>query len=174
MSEIKEEVKEPKEVKEQMSEVKEESKEAMPEAKEAKEDKLVQFENTLSMNDGLFITEDDTFDINIKWYKNNDVLFTDESDEGFDDNHDPINEFTVTFKYPSQGDYELIINSVVYKSPDEMSIADVLQMELVRLVTLVRGWSLDDDLKRMIELDPFMVKAILKKIRDKIGMKGIL
>ena len=75
MSEVKEESKEPKEVKEQMSEVKEESKEAMPEAKEAKEDKLVQFENTLSMNDGLFITEDDTFDINIKWYKNNDVLF---------------------------------------------------------------------------------------------------
>jgi len=122
----------------------------------------------------IFITEKDTFDVKVKWYKIKDDLFIDDSDTEFDAETGSINEFTVTFKYPSQGDYELIMNSSVYRSPDEMKIVDVIQMELNRLVTLVRKWSLPQDMSRMVEMDPMIIKSLLKKVRDKIGMKGIL
>ncbi len=127
-----------------------------------------------SPSECIFITEDDTFDIRVRWYKIDDELFVYESDTDFDKDMEGMNEFTVTFKYPSQGDYELIMNSTVYRSPDEMKIADVIQMELTRLVTLVRRWSLPQDMSRMVEMDPLIIKSLLKQIRDKIGMKGIL
>jgi len=125
-------------------------------------------------NESIFITEKDTFDITIKWYKIGDDLFIADSDTGFDEQNSEINDFTVTFKFPSQGDHESIMNSASYRSPDDMKISDIIQMELTRLVVLVRKWSLDQNISRMVEMDPMIVKSMLKKIRDKIGMKGIL
>ena len=125
-------------------------------------------------NEGIFITEADVFDVNIKWYRNGDKLLVEDIDEDFDNAAKEVSTFTVTFKYPSQGDYEIIMNSIAFKAPDEMKVSDIVQMELTRLVTLVRKWDLKQDITRMVELDPNIVKAMLKKVRDVISMKGIL
>jgi hypothetical protein len=130
-------------------------------------------ENT-DINESIFIDENDTFDILVRWYKENDKIYVEDSETEFDDNYTNINEFSVTFKYPSQGDYESILRSSNYKSPDEMKMIDLIQMELTRLVILIRKWSLTQNLSRMIELDPMIIKSITKKVRDKIGMKGII
>jgi hypothetical protein len=127
-----------------------------------------------STEEDIFITEDDTFDVKVRWYKIGSDVFVENSESTFDTSFNNINEFTVTFKYPSQGDYEMIMNSPSYRSPDEMKITDIIQMELTRVVTLVRGWSLKANLSRMVELDPMIVKCLLQSLRDKIGMKGIL
>lgn len=125
------------------------------------------------VHEGIFIKESDTFDIKIRWYKINNMVFTDDSDE-FEDKLDGINEFTVTFKYPSQGDYEIIMGSVSYKSLDEMKLPDLIKMELTRLVTLIRKWSLKQDINRMAQLDPVIIKSMLNKVREELGMRGIL
>jgi hypothetical protein len=127
-----------------------------------------------STEEDIFITEDDTFDVKVRWYKIGSDVFVENSESTFDTSFNNISEFTVTFKYPSQGDYEMIMNSPSYRSPDEMKITDIIQMELTRVVTLVRGWSLKANLSRMVELDPMIVKCLLQSLRDKIGMKGIL
>jgi len=142
-----------------------------PEAKEEKETSEEQKEE--EENEDIFITEDDTFDVKVRWYKIEEKLFVEDGDTEFDEAQD-VNEFAVTFKLPSQGDYEVIINSSVYRSPDEMKISDIVQLELARMVTLVRSWSLEQDISRMVQLDPDIIKAILKGIRDEVGMKAIL
>ncbi|MFA7219218.1 MAG: hypothetical protein WC119_01780 [Synergistaceae bacterium] len=127
-------------------------------------------------NEGIFITEKDTFDVKIRWYKIDDIVHVDgnPNDTEFDSQYSGINEFTVTFKYPSQGDYEVIMNSAVYRSPDEMNVASIIQLELTRLVTLVRKWSLKQELSRMVELDPVIINEILRQVRNVIGVKAIL
>jgi hypothetical protein len=141
---------------------------------EIKDVEEIKSEEVINDHNDIFITEDDTFDINIKWYKEDGNLYVEDSDTTFDTNYPSINEFTVTIKYPSQGDYETIMSNASYKSPDEMKIADVVQMELVRFITLIRKWSLKQDLSKMVELDPSIIKAILSKVRNKLGMKGII
>ena len=164
---IKEETKE-----EIVEEVKEEIVEEVKE--EIVEETKEEIKEEADVNESIFITEDDVFDVKIRWYKVDNELFIEESDSEFDVDFKDIHAFSVTFKYPSQGDYEVIMNSTVYRSPDEMKIADIVQMELTRMVTLVRGWDLKQDISRMVQLDPFIIKAILQKLRELIGMKGIL
>ncbi len=125
-------------------------------------------------NEDIFITEDDLFNITIRWYKKDGNVVVEGGDDGFDINEKDINEFVVTFKYPSQGDYEIIMGSTSYRSPDDMKISDIIQMELTRLITLIRGWSLKQEISRMVQLDPSIIKGMMKKVRDIIGMKGIL
>lgn len=127
-------------------------------------------------SDDIFITENDTFDVKIKWYKIGSQLFVQDSDFDFEEEEAEdrgVKEFTVTFKYPSQGDYETIMGTASYRTPDDMKISDIILMELTRLVTLVRRWSLKQDLSRMVDMDPMFIKALLKKVRDEIDMKGI-
>ena len=125
-------------------------------------------------NESIFITESDTFDIKVKWYKVDKTLFIEDSDSEFDEKFEDMNEFTATFKCPSQGDYEIIVAASNYKSPEEMKVSDVLQMELTRVVTLVRKWTLPQPLERMVQLDPYIIQSIMTKVRDVLGMKGIL
>lgn len=139
--------------------------EAIKEKKEEKE---------FDINENIFINETDTFDIKVKWYKIDNQIYVNHSDTDFDDNHSGINEFTVTLKHPSQGDYESIMRNTNYKSPDEMKMIDFIQLELIRLITLIRKWSLKQELSRMIDLDPVIIKSIIHQVRDKIGMKGII
>jgi len=124
--------------------------------------------------DAIFITEDDTFDIKIRWQKIGNKIYVEEGDANFDPQSSDINEFTVTFKYPSQGDYEIVMSSGTYKNQTEIKLTDIIQLELARMVTLVRRWSLKQDFSKMVDLDPSIVKAILTGVRNEIGMKAIL
>jgi len=126
------------------------------------------------VNDDLFITEDDTFTITVRWYKDNGKLKVEKVSDDFDINNKEINSFTVTFKYPSQGDYEGLMSTNFYKSPDQMKLSDIVQVEVGRMVNLVRKWSLKQDMAKMIDLDPDIIKAMVNLVRDEIGLKGIL
>lgn len=130
--------------------------------------------DTLSDNEDIFVTENDTFTVTIRYYKVGSKIKVEKVADDFDDKHTEIKSFTMTFKYPSHGDYEGIMNSSTYKSPDQMKVSDVIQMELSRMVTLFRSWSLNQDITRMIEMDPDILKAACSLIRDEIGLKGIL
>jgi hypothetical protein len=163
-----EEVSESKEEQEEVSESKEKQEE-ISEYKEKQEEDIKD-----DPIEDIFITEDDTFDITIQWYKFGGKVLVESEDPDFDEEYKGINSFNVTFKYPSQGDYEIIMSSATYRSPDDINVADIVKMEITRMVTLVRGWSLDQKMERMVELDPNIIKAMLRKVRDVIGMKGIL
>jgi len=122
----------------------------------------------------LFVTENDTFDVTVKYYKQNGEIIVEDVDEAFDLKEPTLKEFSITFKYPSQGDFEAIMARNAYKSPDQLKLIDVLQMELTRLVILIRKWTINAEFSRMIELDPKVIKGISVKVREKIGMRGIL
>jgi len=131
-------------------------------------------ESTVHPNEDIFITEKDTFEITIRYYKVNGKIKVEKVAEDFDSKSSEVKSFTMTFKYPSHGDYEGIMNSSTYKSPDQMKVSDIIQMELSRMVTLFRTWSLKQDITRMIEMDPDILKAACTLIREEIGLKGIL
>lgn len=137
---------------------------------------VVNIEPVITENDDsdVFITEKDTFDVKVLYYKVGDDLFVESVDDEFDKNYTNIKSIDITFKYPSQGDYESIIAQNSYKTPDKMTLIDVMQMELTRIVVLIRKWSLNAEFSRMVELDVKIVKAITNKVREKIGVRGIL
>ena len=93
----------------------------------------------------IFITEEDRFDIKVRFYREGDskTLFVEDVDDEFDPKKEDVEEFTMTFKYPSQRDYALIKGSS-------------------NIVT-----QLDD-------LPPSLTKAIAMKVRDVIKYDGIL
>ena len=131
-------------------------------------------EQLVDANESIFITENDTFTVTIQWYKDGKDIFVEGESTDFDSTRQDINEFTVTFKYPSQGDYEMIMNSQNNKSLENMSVSDIIRLEVTRMVTLVRSWSLKQNMDRMVQLDPNIIKSINNKVRNIIGMKGIL
>lgn len=122
----------------------------------------------------VFVTEKDTFDVRLSYYKVEGDFIVESVDEDFDSKNPSVKNLDITFKYPSQGDYESIIAQNAYKTPDKMTLIDVMQMELTRIVVLIRKWSLKEDFTRMVELDTKIVKGITNKVREKIGVKGIL
>lgn len=122
----------------------------------------------------VFITESDTFDIRISYCKTEGDFCVEGVDDEFDPKNTAVKHVDITFKYPSQGDYETILAQNAYKTPDKMTLIDVLQMELTRLVVLIRKWSLKAEFSRMVELDTKIVKAISNKVREKIGIRGIM
>jgi len=136
---------------------------------------LVNKDNVIKLTDNsdLFITEKDTFDITVRYYKKDEV-FVENVDDVFDSNEPSIKQFSITFKYPNQGDFETIMAQNAYKSPDQLKLIDILQMELTRIVVLIRKWTLNAEFARLAELDPKVIKGIAQKVREKLGMRGIL
>ena len=127
----------------------------------------------------VFVTEDDKFDVTVEFYKENGKTFV----RGVDDSFDIAKKseyFTVTVKYPSQGDVELIYSatgkSVDPTNPQEISVPDFLRLELSRLLILIRKWSagIDCTAEKIYQLNPKIVKAIILKIRAELGMDGII
>ncbi len=124
-------------------------------------------------NSDIFITEEDVFDVTIQWYKKDNVLYVDKSETQFDSKADNIKSFTVTFKYPSQGDYESVLRNAKNTTSD-LRMNELTLMELSRVFVLIRKWSLPYAIMEKInELDPSITKAILFSVREVIGMKGI-
>lgn len=141
---------------------------------EEKVEELDILKKEYDVNDAIFITENDTFDVTVRWQKFGNKIYVEEGDSEFDKDNGNINEFVVTFKYPSQGDYEIIMSSGAYRNQEDIKLTDIIQLELARMVTLVRKWSLKQNLSKMVDLDPNIIKAILTGVRNEIGMKAIL
>ena len=144
----------------------EQNNENPPEKKEAKK-KLTQ---------SIFVTENDTFDVKVKFYREGAKLIVEEVDEGFDKSQN-CEEITVKFKYASQGDYDLIVSQAKLNgNTDEIDVREFTRLGLVRLMILVRDWDIDEKLNNesIMKLHPKIVKALLNGIVEEIGMDGII
>jgi hypothetical protein len=82
----------------------------------------------------------------------------------------------MTLKYPSQGDFETIMSRVNYKSPESMSILDMYQLEVTRLIVIMRKWSLKKKLivSELVNMNPKIVKGIINKVRESISTQGLI
>lgn len=126
--------------------------------------------------DDLFITEKDTFEITIQYHKSLNLkeLIVESVDEIFDARREDIHSFKVKFKYPSQRDQEIITSSSFAKTLTNMNVMEFIQLELVRINTLIRSWTINKDLVTIVEMDPKIIKAICIKVREELGMRGIV
>jgi len=125
----------------------------------------------------LFITEKDTFDVIIKYYKDKDSVMV----EGIDDDFvvsKGDKSFTMTLKYPSQADVSRIAQEGIKLkiTSEEMDLRDIMGLEFSRILCLMRKWSLKEKLniETIMKLHPKIVKAVLLQVRIKLGMDGII
>jgi len=124
----------------------------------------------------IFINETDVFDIIIKFNKVDGALKVEFVDDDFIDENSK--EIKITFKYPSQGDYDLI-NGYVSKSSkddDDTFVRDFMKLELARVLVLIRKWSLKEKLSNdsIYKLHPKVFKCITYHVREKISTDGLL
>lgn len=127
--------------------------------------------------DDIFVTEKDTFDISVAYYKVDGKLFVEVVDSDFEMDK-KTNSATLTFKYPSQGDTTVIANHVFskgIKTGENLDILEFNRLELARMACLLRKWDVDKPITNdnVMNLHPKVVKAILAKIRDVISTEGI-
>jgi hypothetical protein len=164
-NEVKEEVVKIDEIKEEIKlEVKEEVREVKAEEKEDNDS-----------DSDIFVTENDTFDVSLKYYKKNGQIYT---DSGADVDFSPIErskEIRLTLKYPDQSDCNVISAATVKQDIEKLSMRDLMAIELTRIIVLMRKWSLNKELNRdnFMSLNAKIVKGLIVKIRENIGMEGI-
>ena len=129
-----------------------------------------------------FVSEDDVFEVKVRYYKNGRRVFVEEVDEDFKEFDPNIQTISIVIKYPSQGD-TIDINAQSKRYATESStnnqinaVSDYLQMEVVRFLHLARKWDIEKDLNNgnVLSLNPKIVKGILAKIRNEIGTDGII
>ena len=131
-------------------------------------------EKTVETNDDIFITEKDTFDCAIRYYKDAKGLVVEKVDDEFDVKTENIKTISFTCKYPNQADYQTMLNSPVYKEITEnITGIDLAKLEITRLSLLIRKWSVPQSMDRLLETDPKIVKAMLISVNEQIGLKAI-
>ena len=118
----------------------------------------------------IFITEEDRFDITVRYYYDeNKRRIVEEVNDDFDPTNDAIESFTMTFKYPSQRDFALI------KGTSEIeTVNDIFNLEIVRIAVLFRKWDYGTDVSKLDDLAPSLSKAIAIQLRKIIQYDGIL
>lgn len=124
----------------------------------------------------IFVTEKDTFDIDIECYKDEDKMFVKGEDEEYDESK-TVETITMTFKYPNQGDGVLINRGSQLDTRGEgIDVNDFLQLEFNRMSVLIRKWTLGEpvDNEHVLNLHPKVVKGILAQLRDKIELDGLM
>ena len=127
----------------------------------------------------IFITENSTFDISVIFQKDENKILVENVDASFDEkNIVDSKSINITFKYPSQGDITEIANSPIrssVKGLETLSVSDFTLLETARMLCLIRKWSIKKPINNqsIMELNPKIVKAIIYKIREKIGNEGI-
>lgn len=123
----------------------------------------------------IFVTEKDTFEVKVQYYKEGTKFFVESVDDDFSKEHGN-KEMALTFKLPNQGDVTNIIGMVYSGGKTQATdVVDFTRLELARMMCLIRKWSSDKkiDNENLLALNPKVVKAILNKIRESIGADGI-
>ena len=140
------------------------------------DDAKVNIKKTEETNSDVFITENDTFDIVVKYYRKDGNMFVKNIDDNFDDTVKDIKSIVVTMKYPSQGDSMIIERIKSNDSGDVNDIKTFLRLEYNRFVVLARKWNLPEKLEegQILNLHPKIVKGIFHVVREKIGLDGLL
>ena len=127
--------------------------------------------------DDIFITEKDTFDVSVSYYKEEGKLMVEVADTDYVADK-KTNTVSMTFKYPSQGDTTTISNHVFskgIKTSENLDIMEWSRLQLSRFACLLRKWSIDKPItnENVMNLHPKLVKAVLAKVNDVIGSEGI-
>lgn len=175
MDEQKPTVEKPKVEEPKVEEVKvEEPKVEEPKVEEVKAEKPKVEKPKVDNNDDIFITESDTFEIDVEYYLDDlrEPVIKD-FDEEYEGTDKKTHSFNMTFKYPSQKDTEYIMNSRPIQSIEDAQFADFIELENVRLMTLVRSWTMERPLTDMAQLHPKIVKALRAKVSEKIAGNGL-
>jgi hypothetical protein len=136
--------------------------------KEVKSEKV-----KIDNNDDIFITEKDRFTLTIEYYlENKDPII-----EGFNDSYSKegkeVHSFDMYFKYPSQRDTEYIMSVKPIQSIEDAEVLDFIELENVRIMKLMRGWSMSRPLEDLAEIHPNIVKALRRKMSETIGGNGL-
>jgi hypothetical protein len=143
----------------------EELKNDIKEVKEVKEDN----------NSDIFVSENDTFDISLKYYKKDGQVYTNSGADADYSALEPSKEIILTLKYPDYSDYAMISSSINKQDVEKLDIRDLLSMELMRIIVLMRKWSVNKELNRdnIMSLNSKIVRGLIVKVREKIGIEGI-
>ena len=124
----------------------------------------------------IFINESAKFDVIVRFNNTKDKgLVVEGVDDSFEE--DGCESFSLSFKVPSQGDVELISRtSKLSISNDDISLQDFALTEFARVMVLIRGWSLKKKVNQenLLSLHPRIARAIAAKVREEIGMDGII
>jgi len=135
-----------------------------------------EIKNNLSSD--IFITEENTFDIEVKFYKKDGKLFVMGVDDDFDNTEKNIQVLVITLKYPSQADCLNMdrVKLSLSKAEDIIDPRSISQLEYNRFIILARKWSLEEKLEELniLRLSPKIIKGILQILRDKISFDGII
>ena len=139
--------------------------------------------------DDLIITEDNRFSVDVRYFKRDGEIFVEGVDEEFPDKSNElelgdeelkakipkkdVKTITVWFKYPNFSDARTITNMSNTDFSTTMTIADLIRLEQIRLVVLVRAWSLKTDIAQFDNLNVKIVKGLINQVRNKIGLDGI-
>lgn len=124
----------------------------------------------------VFVTEDDIFDVTLQYYKENGKMYVSGVDDDFDSSKSK-DTFVATFKYPSQGDSEIIMNmSKSTSNGSEVTVPDFMKMEVARMMVLIRKWSVGAEVttEKIYQLNPKIVKGVVHYVRQKLGTDGII
>ena len=169
---------EPK-VEEMVEETKIETVEVEPKAEEPKvepkaEEPKVEVSEPVDNNDDIFITEKDKFTIPMTYYMNEKrEPFIEGFSEGYDPDGKEIHSFEMYFKYPSQKDAEYIMATKPIQNIEDATVIDFIELENVRIITLMRGWSMKRPLTDLAQIHPTIVKAMRTKVSEEIGGNGM-
>ena len=125
-----------------------------------------------------FISNDDTFDVKVEYYKEGKDFIVEGVDNTFNKEIKNRQAITFTFKRPNQGDVALIMaegNSMTHGKEND-DVRSYLLLEFARILVLIRGWSLAEELNNvnMLSLSPKIVKSLISKVREEIGAEGII
>ena len=123
-----------------------------------------------------FITGEDTFDVSVNYYRDGNKVIV-EGNEIFDIKRQS-SAIGFTIRYPSQADCEIIMKSckdIYIENVDNLDIRKFMKVELVRFLTLVKKWDVDEVMSNetIMRLHPDIIRVSLIKIRDEIGTNGI-
>lgn len=126
----------------------------------------------------LFISENDLFDVEVKYNVVDKTILVKGIDEKYSDKDSE--QIVFTFKYPNHGDCNLISSLArtrgVNGNPSEATVRDYRELESIRMAVLIRKWSLKKDLTdiNISNLNPKIILSLLDGVRNKIGIMGIL
>ena len=127
--------------------------------------------------DDIFVSEDDLFDVTVEYYKDEqNVMHVKSYSDDFDVTR-KTKKLVVSLKYPSLGDFDLIRAKVRLKTKsEEYTFQDIISMEIIRFLILVRKWSTGKPLNEesIYSLNPVIIKGILLGITEVINMDGII
>lgn len=126
------------------------------------------------LKDSPFVTDDDTFDIKVEYYKDKKIIV--EGSDDFDNTKEK-SSIVFTIRYPSQADCDAIIQKsrMIVDFSKELDVQSLLRTESIRFMTLIKSWDVDKELnnENIMSLHPDIIRRALIKIREEISVQGL-